>query len=634
VGPDIIPEKMDRLARYLFLIVLLVPASTTGAAPIELAPVIIGETADGDDPHVTYEISFPGLKHHEAEVEVRFSGLTVGQTLEVRMSRTSPGRYALHEFAKNVHGVRAYDGEGNVLPIEHINPHQWDVSGHDGTVLFTYTLFADMADGTYSAIDMTHVHLNMPATFMWARGMEDAPIDVSFNVPESDWKIATQLFETGDKYSFHAPDLHYFLDSPTEISDYDLRTWEVDNRQGGTSEIRLAVHHEGTPEVMDAFTESIKKIVEVQYDVFGGPPEYDDNTYTFLVDYLPHVSGDGMEHRNSTYVTGTRPLAADGRTNLGTMAHEFFHQWNVERIRPESLEPFSYETESPSDDLWFAEGVTSYYTGLSIRRAGLLSNEQYASELSSTINSVVNSPGRKLYSAEEMSRQAPFMDRASSWDRTNTANTFLSYYTWGSAIGLALDLSLRSEFNVTLDHFMRRMWKNHGENELPYTSADLKKELTELTGSASFTRSFFSDYIEGNDVADYKSLLHNAGFLVRQNNPDGVLLGMDFEDIDSNVIVSAAPTKGTSFYESGLDLGDRLVSLDGHGVTTAERTRAYLQGKNPGDIVTVEFVHRGRAIRENVLLLFDPTLEVVPFELAGMELTGKIRKFRAEWLDR
>src|SRR6185436_14970353 len=128
---------------------------------------------------VDYRVSFPNAIHHEAEISATFSGLPQ-KPLEVRMSRTSPGRYALHEFAKNVYNVKAADGKGNTLEITHPNPHQWDIPKHQGTVVVTYTLFADHPDGTYSGIDLTHAHLNMPSAFMWARGLDAAPITIRF----------------------------------------------------------------------------------------------------------------------------------------------------------------------------------------------------------------------------------------------------------------------------------------------------------------------------------------------------------------------------------------------------------------------------------------------------------------------
>ena len=151
-----------------------------------------------------YEISFENRAHHEAEIIVTFTDLGP-ETLELRMSRTSPGRYALHEFAKNVYNFRATGADGRAVEVSRPDNHQWDVSGHGGSVQVIYTLYGDRADGTYAGIDRTHGHLNMPATFMWARGLEDRPIELTVRAPAgSGWRVATQLVPTDDPYRFTA----------------------------------------------------------------------------------------------------------------------------------------------------------------------------------------------------------------------------------------------------------------------------------------------------------------------------------------------------------------------------------------------------------------------------------------------
>ena len=324
--------------------------------------------------HNTYSISFENAVHHEAFVEATFSNLE-SKVLELRMSRTSPGRYALHEFAKNVYGVKAVDSKGNILPVTRPNPYQWNVSNHDGTVKVTYILYANRGGGTYSQVDETHAHLNIPATFMYAPDYEQRPIKVNFNVREDlEWKVATQLKNSGGN-SYYAPDLHYFMDSPTEISNHSVRSFKV-TENGKEKTIKFVLHHQGTEAELDQYFEGVRKVVLQEKAVFGEFPDFDYGEYTFLACYIPNASGDGMEHRNSTILTGTRSLANGGmQGNMGTVSHEFFHAWNVERIRPKSLEPFDYEEANMSGELWFAEGFTSYYTGLILVRAGLLSEE-------------------------------------------------------------------------------------------------------------------------------------------------------------------------------------------------------------------------------------------------------------------
>ncbi len=279
----------------------------------------------------------------------------------------------MHEFAKNVYDFKATDNNGKLLNVYRKDPYSWFISGHNGTVNIGYTLFANRGDGTYSQIDETHAHLNMPATFMYAPSLSDRKIEVNFKVREDlAWKVATQLpLVSGTLYS--ATNLQYFMDSPTEISNFGLREFNVDGQN-----VRLALHHNGTEEELDKYFEKVQKVVLQQEQVYGELPKFDYGTYTFLACYIPNASGDGMEHRNSTILTSTTSLANGGMEgNIGTVSHEFFHAWNVERIRPKSLQPFNFAEANMSGALWFAEGFTSYYTNLILCRAGLMTPEVY-----------------------------------------------------------------------------------------------------------------------------------------------------------------------------------------------------------------------------------------------------------------
>ncbi|MGH9766717.1 MAG: M61 family metallopeptidase, partial [Blastocatellia bacterium] len=273
---------------------------------------------------VEYEISFPNAAHHEAEIAVTFSGVPANKLLEARMSRSSPGRYATHEFAKNVYNVRAVNDQGAPLAITRPSPSQWNIAGGRGKVRVSYTLFADLGSGTYSGVDTTMAHLSIPATFMWARGFENAPVGVRFRRPSPDWKIATQLAPTADPEVFTAPHMQYFMDSPTMLANFRWREWPVQSN-GKTYTIRLAINDPASDQEVDEFTEMIKKVVAEQIAVFGETPDFDFGTYTFIANYMPQVGGDGMEHRNSTSLTGTRSIRGGPRGNLGTVSHEFFH---------------------------------------------------------------------------------------------------------------------------------------------------------------------------------------------------------------------------------------------------------------------------------------------------------------------
>ena len=508
-----------------------------------------------------YTISFENAEHHEAFITAEFTDLE-NNILELRMSRTSPGRYALHEFAKNVYDVKAYDSKGFLLAITRPNPHQWNIEDHDGTVKLTYTLFANRGDGTYSQVDLTHAHLNIPATFIYPNGLEERPINITFQ-PRKDlnWKIATQL-KYIKNYTYSAPNLYYFMDSPVEISDHSVRTFDITTNDK-TAAIKFVLHSNDTEQFIDSYLEKVKKIVVQEKMIFGGLPEFDYDTYTFLACYLPNVSGDGMEHRNSTILTSKLGLAKGGMNqNIGTVAHEFFHAWNVERIRPKSLEPFNFEETNMSGELWFAEGFTSYYTGLVMCRAGIISQKDYIDGLARSLNAVWNSPGLNFFNPIEMSYQAPFVDAAQSVDPVNRENTFISYYTYGNVLGLALDLSLRNLKDAkNLDGYMKLVWQTFGKRERPYKIADLREVLKEYAGK-EFGENFFSKYIYDSHMPDYKKLFTSVGVRVEQNDLKSVYFGANLVKNKKRWVLISNPLQGTSAYNAGLNRGDVIISIN------------------------------------------------------------------------
>jgi predicted metalloprotease with PDZ domain len=612
---------------------------------------------------VEYHVSFPAPEHHYAQVEVTFTAVPAG-TLEARMSRSSPGRYAIHEFAKNVFDLHVFDGTGRALKPTRPNPYQWDVDGHDGTVRFVYKVFGNHVDGTYLAVDSSHAHMNMPATLLWARGFDLRPVRVTFAAPPgSDWKAATQLFPTDDPWTFTAPNFQYLMDSPTELSNYTLRSFKVHNPDGRAFTIRTAVHHDAEPSAVDAYAEGVEKIVNEAAAVFGEFPNYDTGTYTFLGDYVPWGGGDGMEHRNSTVVasatTFRNPQAV--RAALATVSHEFFHGWNVERIRPKSLEPFNFEQANVSGELWLAEGFTQYYGPLVLARAGLVPGEQGPGLVRNAIE-VINAPGRQFRSAVEMSQMAPFTDAAAAIDETNFSNTYISYYTYGAAIATALDLSLRdrSDNAITLDDFMRAMWVAHGKPEgpspaivaKPYTLQDVRDRLAEVSGDRSFADQFFDRYIEGREVPDYARLFSRAGLILRKRNPnapwvgvldpDGSPAGRRWRRAGAQPGSVGAPPDGvripelvawgTPAFAAGLEEADILTHADGTQITGIDGWHAAVRAHKPGDRMDVAYTRQGRTAKTTLVVEEDPALEVVTVESTGGVLSREQKTFRDAWL--
>lgn len=552
---------------------------------------------------VSYSISFDNAVHHEAQIKASFSSIPK-DTFFVRMSRTSPGRYALHEFAKNVYGVQATDSKGNPLKITRPDPYQWAITGHDGEVHLQYILFANRGDGTYSQIDETNAHLNIPATFMYAPSLADRSIEIDFNIREDlGWKVATQLpWVSGNTYS--APNLNYFMDSPTQISDHHIREFIVDGQT-----IRMALLHNGTQEETDIYFEKIKKIVLVEKAIYGELPQFDYGTYTFLATYMPNASGDGMEHRNSTILTSTRSLTSGGmERNIGTVSHEFFHAWNVERIRPTDLKPFDFEQANMSGSLWFAEGFTSYYTNLVLCRAGLISPKKYVEGLSGTFNYVWNSPARHYFNPIEMSYQAPFVDAATSVDPVNRDNTFISYYSYGSVLGLALDLSLRKE-DLNLDDFMKLIWDTYGKTEKPYTISDLHESLNKYAGK-TFGDTFFNQYIYASEMPNYDDLFNSVGVVLKQNLETpyfGAYISIN-EDLKGTITRN---TKiGSPAYEAGLEKGDVITAINGKPFEEGQSFGTLIKTFKVDQLISVDYERFGQKLNTSVVIKGNPNYSI------------------------
>ncbi|RSK42411.1 M61 family metallopeptidase [Hymenobacter perfusus] len=602
----------------------------TAALLLLSLPLALGRPALAQAP-VQYSLAFPNAVHHEARVTVTFREVPAGP-LQVRMARSSPGRYALHEFAKNVYDVQATDSKGQVLSVVKPDPYGWAVAGHDGTVVFTYTLFGDRTDGTYAGIDQRHAHLNMPATLAYAQGLEQRPAAVQFQLPEG-WTVASQLKPEANG-TWTAPHLQYLMDSPTSLGPQQVRSWQEAGRT-----IEMQVLHDGTPAELDAYVANTKKVVKEAAAIFGGLPEYDFGRYTFVANYLPQTSGDGMEHRNSTSLTSNRPLRGPGAIdNLGTVAHEFFHSWNVERLRPQDLEPFDFQRANMSSNLWFAEGFTQYYGELLLRRAGVYTDAEYAKEaLSGIVGAMLLSPGAARYSPVYMSQQAPFVDAAAAIDPNNRANTYLSYYYIGAANALALDLELRSRFKTDLDTYMRALWQQHGAQQnyapaKPYTLRDLQQVLGTVTKDTAFAGQFFRQHITGHELPKYEQLLAPAGLLVRPARAGHTTLGARLQFNPDSTATLGTTLLGSPLYQAGLDREDVVLKLDGRKPINAKAMQTLLAAHKPGDALPLEYRTRGLVRTATVTLQEDNALEVVTYEDAKRPVTKAQKKFREAWL--
>ncbi len=273
-------------------------------------------------------------------------------------------------------------------------------------------------------------------------------------------------------------------------------------------------------------------------------------------------------------------------------------------------------------------------------RAGVVPLEALLLRVTAVLNTVLLSPGRQLHTPVEMSQLAPFTDAATSIDRTNWDNTFISYYTWGEAIALGLDLTLRhrTDGRATLDDYMRLMWERFGRPggaapglvARPYTHDDARAVLGDLVGDAAFADEFFARYIEGHDVVDYEPLLLAAGLRLRPQSPGETWIGG--ATFGPGMRVTRPTAYGSPLHEAGVDRGDTLETVDGQSVQTESDVARIIREKQPGDRVSIRFRRRGQVVNATLTLVERPHVELVMVESAGETLTSQQEEFRQAWL--
>ena len=579
---------------------------------------------------IHYEVSFPNIQHHEALINVAVENLTMKSVI-FKMSRSSPGRYATHEFGKNIYGVKAYNKANQLIKINQIDGDIYEVPNYNGYARVEYILYANYADGTYAGIDASSVHLNMPASFIWVKGADKVPIDISFNLLNNkNWTIATQLKPTNSPFKFTAPGLQYFMDSPIKIGNLIQKNWEAINLDGKKYQFQLALEAQTDDSTAAIFAKKVEKITKEAKAVFGEFPTYDYGRYTFLASINPYVHGDGMEHRNSTMITIPSRFS-NSDFLLGVFSHEFFHCWNVERVRPKTIEPFNFEKSNMSNELWLAEGFTQYYGDLIMTRASFQTEASYLNTIGSLINTKENTQGAKRLSPAEASRHAVFVDAGVSVDKTNYPNMYTSYYPYGAAIALALDLELRTGFkNLSLDSYMAALWNKFGKTEIAYTIPDLEKVLASITGDATFAASFFKNYINGHNSFNYKPLLERAGLLLKKSSTKPWWGNARFTE-GNGLVINSNTIIGTPLYDAGLDVDDQITMVNGIIIKKQSQVDSILTANSIGSNLQVDYLHRGEKKSTNVKLIENPGFTVVYFEKEGLAVTDEMLAFRKKW---
>jgi len=502
-----------RRAAFVFASLALLWVDAAAQSPARVTPY-----------NLKYQLSMSNPASHLFEVGITVATPQAEEVIDFQMPRWSPGRYAVFEFAKNIQEVSAASAclpapncKPVSLPVVRLDTQTWRVfpQGARGVNL-TYKVFADDLSGTFSQLDARHANFNGGSIFMYVVGHKPDPVQLSINAP-ANWRILNAATERADQREWQFPNYDILIDTPTEIApDFTVDEFKVDGKT-----YRVMVHSFGKEGgKRAALVRDIERVVRAETALMGTP---DYESYTFMMHFDPTAPrGDGMEHLSSTQIITTSALGAKDSLEdaLDTAAHEFFHVWNVKRLRPVELGPWDFTRPVNTRSLWIAEGLTNYYGHLMQRRAGVWDDEQFQLVLGQAIGAVENAPGARLISAEEASLIASFIDRGQSAQRTNLAETSVSYYLKGEVVGIVLDLLIRGQTRgrASLDDVMRRMYEEFYVQSPTttyylrgrgYTGADFERVAAQVAGAD--LSDFFKRYVRGTEPLPYDEALAHVG---------------------------------------------------------------------------------------------------------------------------
>ncbi|HEV8189117.1 MAG TPA: PDZ domain-containing protein [Pyrinomonadaceae bacterium] len=585
---------------------------------------------------ISYRLSMSRPVSHlfEVSILIELPDELKDKPLQVQMAKWSPGRYGVFDFAKNVQEVRAVAGDGSKRLVTRVDDQTWSVEPMRSAALtISYKVFANDLDGTFSQLDTRHANYNGGSIYMYVVGHKPDPVKLEIIAPTG-WKIVNGRTERPGQNTWNFPNWDILIDTPTEIApDWTLDTFDVDGKKYHVMTHSFGAEGGKRP----ALVKDIEKIVRAEVAMWG-PPEFEE--YTFLLHFAADDrSGDGMEHLTSTQIIQPGALGEAGvyDSTLDTVAHEFFHVWNVKRLRPLGLGPWDFTRPANTRGLWVAEGFTNYYGHLMTRRAGLWDDKKFLDREASTITRVEHSPGNRLMSAEESSLSAPFLDGVEHVQATNLQNTAISYYPKGELIGMVLDLLVRgrSKGKASLDDVMRDMYEefylkspnsSYYLRGRGYQTDDLERIISRRTGE-DFS-DFFKRHVRSVELLPYDEAFGHVGLRLvktQSQEPFDAGLGINFEDRKAtvSVVINNSPAE-----DAGLQAKDQIVALAGK--TVGEDWRKTLARFKPGDSVPVTVKRDRRTINTNLVLRqpdrFEYKIEERP------DATAEQKALRAEWL--
>ncbi len=530
--------------------------------------------------------------------------------------------YQIRDFAARIQDLQASSGpltEANNkterVPVTKLDKQSWRITGN-GSIIVSYSIFWDEPGPFASQLNSTHAFLNLAEVLVYVpdRRKEEILLGLFLNSATPSWKVAAPLTKedtTEDGFGrtiyFTALGYDQMVDAPVEVGEFQQFDLE-----GISPPVHVVVHGENWDK--RKLADGLSKIVRYETQMMGGAPYKE---YTFMIHIGSEFGGGGMEHANSTAISAGSTAGA-----IEIAAHEFFHLWNVKRIRPQTLEPVDYTREMFTRALWFAEGVTSAYASYTEVRTGMWSHDQFYFDLASQITALQSRPARKWESVEESSLDAWF----EKYPMHNEPDFSISYYNKGQLVGECLDILIRdaTENRKSLDDVLRAMNENFAEKGKFYNdSADIEATAESVAGT-SF-RDFFAKYVAGTDEVPFAEILAKAGLDLSTTDVRRADAGFETStNFEGTEVIVASVAAGGPAQLAGIRAGDKLISVGGEAVS--QGVEGLLALHQPGDTVRIRFSREGQQ-REVSVKLIARTEKTYRIE-EGRGATEKQRRIR------
>jgi predicted metalloprotease with PDZ domain len=543
---------------------------------------------------MAFTVSMPQAGSHQFHVALRCAGLSNGpggETQDFKMPVWTPGFYRILDYAKYVRDFRAADDTGRALPWEKVAKNTWRVvSGDASAVVLNYDVEASVSFVARNYIDDQRAFIAPAGLFMHiARGIRH-PVTATFQMPAGWARISTGLDPVaGQPNTFFAPDFDVLYDSPFLLGNQETLQFSVVGRPH-----TMVIENVPASVNREKMTSDLQRMVEAATRLLGDVPY---KHYTFL---LMGKGNGGIEHANSAAISfnGDSLTKEDGYARwLSYVAHEYFHNFNVKRIRPLALGPFDYDQENLTGMLWVSEGLSVYYEDLVLVRAGLMTRGQYLDKMAGAIAKFENAPGHRYQSAAESS-----LNTWGTLPGGGDRSTSISYYDNGAMLGAMLDLKIRNESHnqKSLDDVMRSLYRGYYQRKARgFTDAEFRSECEKAAGG-SLAEVF--DYASTSREMDYAKYLAYAGLRVETTAEEaaGAYLGVNTKTQDDGLsITDVAPESPAQ--SAGLAVEDRIVNLDG-AHATAKSLNDLLSAGKPGDKIKAQFSRSGATQEVEIVL--------------------------------